>query len=25
VNGQVHVRDGECTDVRAGQVLRHQS
>jgi N-acyl-D-aspartate/D-glutamate deacylase len=24
VNGQVHVRDGECTDVRAGQVLRHQ-
>ncbi len=25
VNGQVHVRDGECTDVRAGQVLRHQA
>ena len=21
----VHVRDGECTDVRAGQVLRHQA
>lgn len=24
VNGQINVRDGETTGVRAGQVLRHQ-